>query len=197
MSRIEPDEFINASEIARRLRRSRESVRKLVAESAGQAASSSGFERRRKASPLWRWLLRSLQWVAENRHSRQYYPGGSIIRRINALLGIQQVVGSLTEVQRMWHTIVLAPRSSRLQRQGKKERKSDSAQRRGQPAARRGRTSHRRDPTVWLDGVPATICPPAGASVGVPQSSASCCRWAWPSRTGRQKENFPSPTAPR
>ena len=65
VSRIEPDEFINASEIARRLRRSRESVRKLVAGSRGPGRFPPRVSSVTKASPLWRWS-EVAQWVAEN-----------------------------------------------------------------------------------------------------------------------------------
>ena len=123
VARIEPDEFINASEIARRLRRTRESVRKLVAGTRGPGRFPPPVSSVTKASPLWRWS-EVAQWVAENNIAKSnVLREAAVIRKINALLEIQQVVGSLSEVQRMWHTITRSQNQVDCRSKGKNREK--------------------------------------------------------------------------
>lgn len=53
--RIEPDEFVTISEIARRLNRCREGVRKLVAGSRGPGGFPAPIANLSQKSPFWRW----------------------------------------------------------------------------------------------------------------------------------------------
>jgi hypothetical protein len=105
VARIEPDEFVNASEIARRMHRTREGVRKLIAGTRGPGRFPPPVSSVTKASPLWRWS-EVAAWLADNSVTEgSPLPEATVIRKINALLEMQRVVGSLSEVERMWRTM--------------------------------------------------------------------------------------------
>ena len=53
--RIEPEDLVTMAEIARRMGRSRESVRLLIAGERGPGGFPAPVSRLRERSPLWRW----------------------------------------------------------------------------------------------------------------------------------------------
>ena len=85
-------------------------------------------------------MVRGFQWVAENSLAKNNaVREATVIRKINALLELQQVVGSLTEVRRMWHTIASPQDQVDCRGKGRKNKKRlphATARTAGRPAVR-------------------------------------------------------------
>ncbi|MGA2796264.1 MAG: hypothetical protein ABSE63_01665 [Thermoguttaceae bacterium] len=114
--RIEPDDLVNASEIARRVNRSRESVRQLVTGVRGPGGFPPPMSSVTKSSPLWRWT-EVVKWFADKRITKEIAfveAEAEAIRKINAILEMSRSVDNLSEVQRLWNILVGATRKTKI-----------------------------------------------------------------------------------
>jgi hypothetical protein len=115
--RVEPDDLVTASEIARRLNRSRESVRQLVSGLRGPGNFPQPIAGLKARSPIWRWID-VYQWVAghegEVRQQAQAYLDSCLIVAINNLLSVRQL--PRPEVTKLYRELVVDyPRHGRRQ----------------------------------------------------------------------------------
>ena len=85
--RIESEDLVTMAEIARRLQRSRESIRLLVADARGPGGFPPPVARIRTRSPLWRWV--DVAAWAEGALGRAD-PDAGLIASINAALEIRR-----------------------------------------------------------------------------------------------------------
>jgi len=104
--RVEPDDLVTAAEIARRIGRTRESVRLLVQGERGPgtfpppAASLTG------KSPIWRWA-EVARWFADNyaEHGDLSAADASVIAGINSALELRQHFAKAGEVRALWSAL--------------------------------------------------------------------------------------------
>jgi hypothetical protein len=107
--RIEPDDLINAAEIARRTNRSRESIRQLAAGERGPGGFPLPIASVTGTSPLWRWSD-VVQWFVANQIAQQETcQEAETIRKINAVLEVHRIIPDLNEVADLWHSLALRP----------------------------------------------------------------------------------------
>lgn len=85
--RIESEDLVTMAEIARRLERSRESIRLLAADARGPGGFPPPIARVRSRSPLWRWV--DVSTWAESQLGRAD-PDAGLIASINAALEIRR-----------------------------------------------------------------------------------------------------------
>ncbi|MGA2035175.1 MAG: hypothetical protein ABSG68_23255 [Thermoguttaceae bacterium] len=104
VARVEPDDLVNAAEIARRLKRTRESVRQLVAGTRGPGGFPPPVSSVTGSSPLWRWA-EVARWITEHRlvaDRSDVLDAAETIAKLNAVLEMRRMASSLTEVQELW-----------------------------------------------------------------------------------------------
>lgn len=102
VTRVEPDEIVNASEIARRLGISREAVRLYAVGERGPGGFPSPIAGDRLNQRLWRWTD-VCDWVV--RHKLPYKvdeTGASEIAVINAMLDLRRRVRSKSRIDQVW-----------------------------------------------------------------------------------------------
>lgn len=103
--RIEPDDLVSAAEIARRVSRSRESVRQLTAGERGPGGFPLPMASVTGTSPLWRWS-EVAKWFTEHQIAQQEANrDAETIRKINAVLEVRRVIPNLNEVETLWHSL--------------------------------------------------------------------------------------------
>lgn len=95
--RIEPEDLVTMAEIARRLGRSRESVRLLVAGDRGRGGFPPPVSRVRERSPLWRWSDVAA-WADPALGHRD--PDAALAAAVNAALEIRRQRASLAKRER-------------------------------------------------------------------------------------------------
>jgi hypothetical protein len=115
--RIEPDDLVNAAEIARRVKRTRESIRQIVTGARGPGGFPPPVSSVTNTSPLWRWT-EVAKWFADKKIAKTaMFIEADSIRKINALLEMSRVVADLKEVENLWHSLIviknISPRSAK------------------------------------------------------------------------------------
>jgi hypothetical protein len=108
VARVEPDELVNAAEIARRIKRTRESVRQLVAGTRGPGGFPPPVSSVTRSSPLWRWS-EVARWFTEHQRvgngsatDPSVLESAETIGKLNAVLEMRRLTSSLREVQSIW-----------------------------------------------------------------------------------------------
>lgn len=105
VTRIEPDDLVTASEIARRTGRSRESIRQLAAGSRGPGGFPSPAHSLRGQSPLWRWT-EVAAWmsahVAGTDVQSAAWESAAFISALNSALHLHQLVPTRSGVNALW-----------------------------------------------------------------------------------------------
>lgn len=95
--RVEPDELVNASAIAERMGRSRESIRLLVEHKRGPGGFPSPITWVASKHPLWRWSLVA-QWFADRLGERtDITTRGAFLAACNAALEVRNYTPRLTQ----------------------------------------------------------------------------------------------------
>lgn len=113
VARIEPDDLTNAAEIARRIGRSRESIRQLVTGVRGPGGFPPPVSSITGSSPLWRWS-EVAKWFAHHQLTDSApLPEAQTIRRINAFLEVRNTVAHLSEFTSLWHSLAEGRQAAR------------------------------------------------------------------------------------
>ncbi len=103
--RVEPDDLVTASEIARRTGRSRESIRLLAAGMRGPGGFPPPVHNLRGQSPLWRWA-EVAEWTCTHltgtRVQPQEWESAAFIAVLNSALHIHQLVPTLSTMKALW-----------------------------------------------------------------------------------------------
>jgi hypothetical protein len=121
--RIEPDELVTMAEIARRLKRSRESIRQLASGLRGPGDFPPPVANLTQRSPIYRWADVQ-RWLREKKllpGARATEPGAappmasfdSLIAVLNAVLEVQRHLPSRTEAIRLMEALLVPERRSR------------------------------------------------------------------------------------
>lgn len=102
VTRVEPDEIVNASEIARRLGISREAVRLYALGERGPGDFPSPIAGDRLNQRLWRWTD-ICDWIVRHKLPYDVDAGGaSEIAVINAMLDLRRRVRSKSRIDQVW-----------------------------------------------------------------------------------------------
>jgi hypothetical protein len=119
--RVEPDDLITTSEIARRVGQSRESIRLYALGQRGPGGFPPPISGIKRRSPLYRWT-EVAGWLAQNAllgngstvdaAKRQTLLDAHSIGTINAVLDLRRHVSSPQAVTRLWHVLHLSPSTS-------------------------------------------------------------------------------------
>lgn len=103
--RVEPDDLVTASEIARRTGRSRESIRLLSTGMRGPGGFPPPVHSLRGQSPLWRWA-EVAEWVdqhlSDSRLAPQEWESAAFIAVLNCALQIHHLVPSMSVMSALW-----------------------------------------------------------------------------------------------
>jgi len=109
VARVEPDDLVAAAEIARRVRRTRESVRQLVHGERGPGEFPAPVANLTQRSPIWRWT-EVASWF--NTHYGSLDPSeirdASDLAAINAALELQRNVRDVSVINRLWRSAARA-----------------------------------------------------------------------------------------
>jgi hypothetical protein len=110
--RVEPDDLVNASEIARRAKRTRESVRKLIIGIRGPGGFPPPISSLTRRSPIWRWT-EVAAWFARNLQLADSLDSEAArsIARINAMLELNRQGLKPSEIRAF--DVVLTPTRSK------------------------------------------------------------------------------------
>jgi hypothetical protein len=117
--RVEPDDLVSASEIARRTKRTRQSIRQLSTGARGPGGFPPPFARLKSTSPLWRWTDIA-KWFSDhsvgsrNRDAANSFEQAETIGRVNAVLEAQRLMEGLPQVRIVWRS--LRPQSANRKR---------------------------------------------------------------------------------
>jgi hypothetical protein len=117
VARVEPDDFVNMSEIARRLKRTRESIRQLISGVRGPGGFPPPLARVRQRSPLWRWT-EVLQWVQKTRERKPAKPSrlqerenqllaSRFVASVNDLLDLRRNVQTAAQAHHLYQALVV------------------------------------------------------------------------------------------
>jgi hypothetical protein len=119
VARVEPDDLVTMSEIARRSGRSRESIRLLVNAERGPGGFPSPLANAKQKSPLWSW--REVErWMMEKLAKKPAArPGNAtsesdVVSAFNAVMEIRRVAGNAQRAPQLFHEIFdcISPPSS-------------------------------------------------------------------------------------
>ena len=106
--RVEPDDLVSASEIARRAGRSRESIRQLAGGMRGPGGFPAPVYGLRSPSPLWRWA-EVADWMSSNVAGDTVAPAdveaAAFLAVLNSALHIHHLVPTLSTVNALWSAI--------------------------------------------------------------------------------------------
>jgi hypothetical protein len=108
--RVEPDDLVSASEIARRTKRTRQSIRQLSTGTRGPGGFPPPFARLKSTSPLWRWTDIA-KWFSDhsidsrNRAAADSFEQAETIGRVNAVLEAQRLMVGLPQVRVVWRSL--------------------------------------------------------------------------------------------
>jgi hypothetical protein len=130
VARVEPDELVTMSEIARRTGRSRENVRQLISGVRGPGGFPPPVANLTRKSPIWRWT-EAAQWFREKAgveaaasteeaatKSSTCLDGGDFIAAVNATLELRRHVPTPGEAMQLYEKLLQpSPRSRKRQRQ--------------------------------------------------------------------------------
>ena len=95
--RVEPDDLVSASEIARRTKRTRQSIRQLSTGVRGPGGFPPPYAQLKSASPLWRWTDIA-KWFSDHsigsqtRAAANSFEQAETIGRVNAVLEAQRLI---------------------------------------------------------------------------------------------------------
>lgn len=103
--RVEPDDLVTASEIARRTGRSRESVRQLAGGLRGPGAFPPPLHNVCGTSPLWRWADVA-EWfgttLGDAKIDRREWEAAAFIAMLNSALQMHDLVPTKSVVAALW-----------------------------------------------------------------------------------------------
>lgn len=105
VERVEPDDLVTAAEIARRVDRSRESIRLLIHGARGPGGFPSPIANLTKSSPIWRWsdvstwFDRKMGAIAQSAAT-----DASDLAAINAALELRRTLRNPSAINRLWKT---------------------------------------------------------------------------------------------
>ena len=106
--RVEPDDLVNGSEIARRTGRTRESVRQLATGKRGPGGFPPPISGLTRRSPLWRWT-EVVHWLADHDlFDRVQAEIADTIAAINAALDLRRHVPAPVEMSQLCREIGVA-----------------------------------------------------------------------------------------
>ena len=88
--RVEPDDLVTASEIGRRVNRTRESVRLLVRGARGPGGFPPPASSLTQKSPIWRWVEVVNWFVAQNMVAAEVAKAARTVAAINAALELRR-----------------------------------------------------------------------------------------------------------
>ncbi|MGE0191158.1 MAG: helix-turn-helix transcriptional regulator [Planctomycetota bacterium] len=121
VARVEPDDLVTASEIARRVGRTRESIRQLAQGERGPGGFPAPEHSLRSQSPLWRWA-QVAEWFestfAEGGIRSLDWENAAFIAVLNSALHMHRHVPTVSTMNALWstmsawHTTRNAPRYS-------------------------------------------------------------------------------------
>ena len=102
IDRVEPDDWVTASEIARRTERSRESVRQLIHAERGPGGFPPPIANVKRRSPLWRWS-EVVEWFREGLNvGVGRGDEARDLAMINAALALQRNLHDVELLNRLW-----------------------------------------------------------------------------------------------
>lgn len=109
VARVEPDDLVTASEIARRVHRSRESIRQLAQGERGPGTFPPPIANVTKKSRIWRWA-EVCHWFSANYDERddEALEAASVIAAINSALELRRHVQKPSIINKLW-TVVRGP----------------------------------------------------------------------------------------
>ena len=107
--RVEPDDLVSASEIARRTKRTRQSIRQLCTGTRGPGGFPPPYARLKSTSPLWRWTDIA-KWFSDHRigsrnRAANSFEKAETIGRVNAVLEAQRLMDGLPQVRVVWQSL--------------------------------------------------------------------------------------------
>ncbi len=108
--RVEPDDLVSASEIARRTKRTRQSIRQLCTGTRGPGGFPPPYARLKSTSPLWRWTDIA-KWFSDhslgsrNRAAAGSFEQAETIGRVNAVLEAQRLMVGLPQMRVVWQSL--------------------------------------------------------------------------------------------
>jgi len=110
VERVEPDDLVTASEIARRVERSRESIRLLVHGERGPGGFPAPVANLTKTSPIWRWSDVSA-WFSEKLGTlvSAVANDAAELASINAALELQRTLTNVSAINRLWSSGATPP----------------------------------------------------------------------------------------
>jgi len=117
--RVEPDDLVTASEIARRIGRSRESVRQLATGMRGPGGFPPPAHSLRGQSPLWRWTevadwicthIHDAKMVVPDREAATFVAFLNHALQMHRLVPTSSPVRALWSAMNVWHTRTRRPR---------------------------------------------------------------------------------------
>jgi hypothetical protein len=132
VAHVEPDDLVTMSEIARRLRRTRESVRQLVGGLRGPGDFPPPAANLKQRSPIWRWTDVS-RWFRERlgvEGPPAAAPEGTHVAAINAALDVRRLTQDAREARLLLETL-LRPRRAGRARAGTQRHATGGARHRG------------------------------------------------------------------
>lgn len=106
VARIEPDDLVTASEIARRLQRSRESIRQLAQGERGPGRFPPPVANLTRRSPIWRWA-EVAHWFGENyaESDRALIEKAMLIASLNSAIELSRHVDRPSIINRLWRVL--------------------------------------------------------------------------------------------
>jgi hypothetical protein len=110
VERVEPDDLVTASEIARRVDRSRESIRQLVHGERGPGGFPAPVANLTKTSPIWRWSDVAV-WFDEKLSAvlPALVADAADLAALNAALELQRTLTDVSAVNRLWGSGAVPP----------------------------------------------------------------------------------------
>ena len=116
VARVEPDDMVTASEIARRVHRTRENIRQLVNGTRGPGGFPPAVSSLRQRSPLWRWA-EVASWFADNFEledaERAWLEHATIIAGLNSALELHRHIPKASLVTQLWGALRLKEKPER------------------------------------------------------------------------------------
>lgn len=106
--RVEPDDLVSASEIARRMTRSRESIRQCAEGTRGPGGFPAPVSSVRGTSPIWRWA-EVAEWFAAGGRKGRVDPtmveNARVIAAVNSALEISILLPDSITLARVWRAL--------------------------------------------------------------------------------------------
>ena len=105
VSRVEPDALVTAAEIARRVGRSRESIRQLIQGERGPGEFPPPIANLRRKSPIWRWSDVAA-WFDQKIGGIEssLVADAADVAAVNAALELQRNARNIAAINRLWRS---------------------------------------------------------------------------------------------